>query len=92
VLDNCDAAILGHVFVDNQMVVVYDYEKLIEVFMEQFRRNVPSDETEDELREGAVEWIEYNIVGAYMGPGTPLILYPGDRAIIDELSEVFGEG
>ena len=41
----------------------YDYQKCIEIFAK--------DMTEDE----AVEHMEFNVVGAYVGPYTPTFLY-----------------
>lgn len=76
-IDGCDAAVVGTV-IDNsgQILMVYDYEELVGVFIEQFK------ELEDPS-EAALEWVSHNIIGAHMGPGTPLIMYPGDRDVSD---------
>jgi len=67
-IDGCDDAIIGIARRCGQMtLVVYDYDKLIRCFIEQ-------DMSELE----AVEWVDYNIAGAWVGEGTPLILYPWD--------------
>ena len=47
-------------------VVVYDYEKLVELF-------VKDGLDEDE----AAEWVSVNIENAWVGQGTPAILYRG---------------
>ena len=79
IYDGCDAAIVG--FMDGESEdlgrrVVYDYVKLIEVFQAQGME-------EDD----AVEWVSFNILGAYLGRQTPAILFPGDRAMIDMVAE-----
>ena len=60
----CDDAIvgLGH-RCGCDTVVVYDYDKLVDVFMQQ-----GMDEEE------SIEWIDYNILGAWVGDDTPIIL------------------
>tara|TARA_R110000851_G_scaffold9579_3_gene35551 strand:- start:694 stop:1080 length:387 start_codon:yes stop_codon:yes gene_type:complete len=76
-IDGCDAAVVGTV-VDSrgQILIVYDYEQLVGVFVEQFKEL-------DDSTEAAVEWVSFNIIGAHMGAGTPLIMYPGDREMAD---------
>ena len=65
VFDGCDEAIVGYATrINLDPVVVYSYNLLIEVFVKQGM-------TEDE----AVEWIDYNVAGAWVGERTPLILY-----------------
>jgi hypothetical protein len=46
-------------------VLVYDYEKMVQEFV--------NDGMTDEE---AVEWIDFNIVGAYVGEYTPLVFCP----------------
>ena len=61
----CDAAYIGRgVRWGNEDVAVYDYQKLVQVFIE-------VGMTEEE----AVEWIDFNIAGAYIGEGIPIIVY-----------------
>ena len=47
---------------------VYDFDKMVEWLME----------TQGYSQEEAIEWIEYNTIRAlpYMGPDSPVILYP----------------
>tara|TARA_R110001583_G_scaffold74729_2_gene206711 strand:- start:3350 stop:3676 length:327 start_codon:yes stop_codon:yes gene_type:complete len=55
-----------------QPVAVYDYDKCVEVFMEQGMSE-----------EEAIEWMEFNVVSAYLGEGTPIFIKmvpPGDAA------------
>jgi hypothetical protein len=46
------------------VLAVYDYNKCVEVFM---ARDAMS-------HEDAVEWIEFNVVGGWLGPSTPIML------------------
>lgn len=58
--DGCDAALIG----TSGGVAVYSYDALVRCF-----------EEEGEATEDAMEWVDYNIVGAYVGPHTPLIVW-----------------
>ena len=62
IADGLDEAIIGY---ENEKVI-YDYNKCVEVFM---KDNEWDWET-------AVEWMEFNVVGAYVGPKTPLFIDP----------------
>lgn len=67
-----DKAIAGiaSVWQRNQRVgtLIYDGHKLMEIFMQEGM-------TEDE----AIEWITYNIEGAYHGLATPIIMWEYDE-------------
>jgi len=65
----CDAAIvgLGH-RCGQESLVVYDYNKLIEVFIKQGM-----------TAEESIEWIDFNILGAWIGEDTPIILMEEDE-------------
>lgn len=61
-----DDCVLGVVrSFDGIEVVAYDYEKVIE-------RNMADGMTQEE----AVEYFEFNQYGAYVGPRTPVFIYP----------------
>ena len=65
VFDGCDEAIVGYATrIKLDPVVVYSYNLLVAVFVKQGM-------TEDE----AIEWIDYNVAGAWVGERTPVILY-----------------
>lgn len=59
-----DSAIVG---VDDEGRVVYDFYKMVDHIME----------TDGMSREEAIEFIEYNTIGAlpYAGDGAPIIMY-----------------
>ena len=64
VWNDCDSAIVGVADrCGDEPLVVYDYDKLVESFV-----------SEGMSPEEAGEWVEFNIVGAFVGPRTPLIL------------------
>ena len=61
--DGFDEAIIGvgRQF-DKPDRIIYDYDKCLVILM------FDQEFTEEE----AVEWMEYNVVGAYVGEGTPI--------------------
>jgi len=61
-LDGFDEAILGVVERCDLLVVCYDRNKILEILM----RDMNLDE--------AMEYFEFNILGAYMGEHTPVYL------------------
>ena len=85
-LDGLDEAIIGvggHL--GGPQLVMYDADKVIRVLMEQH----------EFTRDEAVEWLEINIKGAYMGPNTPMIIETVDSFGVENVHEmlevVFGE-
>ena len=71
-IDGHDDAILGPAMIwgngERISVLVYDAEAIRTTLME--RDNMEADE--------AREYIEFNIEGAYMGPDTPILVWPDD--------------
>jgi len=63
-IDGLDKAIIGMARRVGMEVVAYDYDKCVEVLMER----------EDWDREDAIDWMEYNVVGAFMGACTPVFV------------------
>ena len=55
-------------------VTMYSYDELILSFTEQFRET-ESEDPEYDPEQDAVEWVDYNVTGAYMGIYTPFIVY-----------------
>ena len=72
-IDGHDDAILGPALIwgngERISVLVYDAEAIRNTLME--RDNMEADE--------AREYIEFNIEGAYMGPDTPILVWPDDE-------------
>ena len=48
----------------NKNLAVYDYEKCVLILMKK----------EDWTEEEAIEWMEYNVVGAWVGEQTPVFV------------------
>lgn len=67
--DGLDAALVGIARRCGQpTLAVYDYDKCVRIFMERDGMSY----------EDAIEWMEFNVVGAWMGENTPLWLYRPD--------------
>jgi hypothetical protein len=72
--DGLDEALVGIARRCGQpTLAVYDYEVGVKVFMQR----------DGMTYEDAIEWMEFNVVGAWMGEGTPIWLcrpdqFPGD--------------
>ena len=49
------------------MVAVYDYDVCVQILMERDSMTI----------EDAVEWMEYNVVGSYVGDKTPVFISLG---------------
>ena len=62
-LDGCEAAIIGHVDTGQGAEAVYEYNALVQVFVDQGM-----------AWSVAQEWVDFNIVGTT----PPFILYTGD--------------
>lgn len=62
--DGFEKAFVGYVTQFNTMLACYDYDKCIKIMM-----------TRDKMTdEEAIEYMEYNVTGAYMGKYTPCFL------------------
>ena len=62
-----EEAIIGIVYrFGANPIVSYDYDKVIEIFENQFREDGSEDPYQD-----AIEWFDFNVIGAWMGDGTP---------------------
>jgi hypothetical protein len=73
-IGGADAAIVGFINrCGEDPIVVYDYDRLVTVFMKQ---GMTDDEAE--------EWISVNVEGAWVGKGTPGVLHKGRRKLIEE--------
>ncbi len=62
-------AVVGIGLRDGLPVAVYDYDGMVSIFLA--RENGWS-------RTDAVEWLNFNVLDAYVGPGTPLVGYVRD--------------
>jgi len=75
---DCDSALVGvaKVIREGQMVeiAIYSYERLVVHFKNEYLSDSENPLTEDEAEVDAMEWVDYNIAGGYLGVGTPLII------------------
>lgn len=62
---------------DPDPVVIYDFQKCVNVLMKRDGMDY----------EGAVEFIEFNTEGAWVGPGTPILMHRANHAAILEMAE-----
>ncbi len=73
---DCDQALFGvaRICRDGEWVsvAIYDYDALIDVFYHDFKQSPNEGDTDDDIRTSAIEWVDYNIIGAYIGKRTPI--------------------
>ena len=63
--DGLDEALIGTAYrIDLGEILVYDFDKCVDIFMD------INYWTEEE----AIDWVEYNVVGAYVGEDTPIFV------------------
>ena len=76
--DGCDSALVGtaKVIREEQFVEVamYSYELLVEHFKNEYLSDTENPISEDEAEVDAMEWVDYNIAGGYLGIRTPMII------------------
>jgi ribonucleotide reductase alpha subunit len=79
--DGFDDAIIGTAYGttvsdDEGPVLVYDIQKCIDILM---------DGAVDMTREEAIEYFDFNVLGAFMGPQTPIFMNSGDADLVKAL-------
>ena len=67
--DGFEAALIGHVQIFSKVIALYDREKCIKILMDRDGMD----------REGAEEFFEFNVTGAWMGEKTPAFATILDR-------------
>jgi len=79
-LPECDSALIGTYSVEREgesvIVSCYDYYLLVNHFTQEFSVDCEEDENPEEQ---ALEWVDYNIVGAYVGKYTPVIVWKNEE-------------
>jgi hypothetical protein len=60
-------------------VIVYDYDKCVDILIKDY-------DGEEDAREMAIDYMEYNVVGAYVGSQTPLFVH---RQTLEEIEESY---
>ena len=74
-IPNCDPALIGTYTLEREgetvTVSCYDYDNLVDCFAKEF--SVDCEAHEDPV-ETAMEWIDYNVIGSYVGKYTPMVV------------------
>ena len=66
--DGFDSGVIGVAYrCAQQPILAYDYYKCVEILMERAGMS----------RKGAMEYMDFNVVGSYVGEGTPCFVHPG---------------
>jgi hypothetical protein len=77
--DQLEPAIIGYGNQFNNPVVIYDYKKCLEIFELDFQESCDLSGEEcsaacDHYLE-AIEWMDHNVTGAWVGASTPVFLH-----------------
>ena len=64
--DGFEDALIGLGWQHTKLIAIYDYDKCVEILILR----------EDMTHEEAIEWMEYNVVGSYLGEYTPIFMLP----------------
>jgi hypothetical protein len=76
--DGCDSALVGTAKVVRETqwveIAIYSYEKLVEHFKNEYLSDSENPISEDEAEVDALEWVDFNIAGGYLGIRTPMII------------------
>ena len=75
--DGFEDAFIGIGFQAHTPLAVYDYDKCVEVLMDRDGMDYAQ----------AIEWMEFNVVGAFMGKYTPIFLHRPEWATIGQVHE-----
>ena len=75
-MDGYDDCIMGVSHQFSKTTILYDKDKVIaklaKEMLEPYRKGGPSlVERKDQASDDALEWFEFNMIGAWMGEGTP---------------------
>ena len=62
--DGLDYALIGHTMTGSTIKAVYDYWRCVEWF----------EQTTDMSYQEAIEWVDFNVTGAFVGPQTPIFI------------------
>ncbi len=78
IYNGCDSALVGiaKLVREDQLVevAIYSYERLVNHFKEEYLSDEENPISEDDAEIDAIEWVDFNIAGGYLGIRTPLII------------------
>jgi hypothetical protein len=66
--DGFEKALIGLGWQHTKLIAVYDYNKCVEILIHD----------QEMTHEEAIEWMEYNVVGSYVGEYTPIFVIGED--------------
>lgn len=75
--DGFEEAFIGFGTHFNHAVAIYDYDKCLDILMKMFRSDAAFEKREIEPEQiylDAVEYMEFNVTGGWVGPNTPVFL------------------
>ena len=76
--DGCDSALIGTARLKRNdqwvEIAIYSYELLVQHFKQEYLSDTENPISEEEAETDAMEWVDYNIAGGYLGIYTPLII------------------
>ena len=67
--DGFEDALIGLGWQHTKLIAIYDYKKCVEILILR----------EEMTHEEAIEWMEYNVVGSYVGEYTPIFMFPKEQ-------------
>ena len=81
--DGFDAAVIGVVTLpeSGRTVVCYSFDRAVDVCMNDW----------DMALDEAIEYLEYNVLGSYVGEFTPLWLHDADIELVHEIADEMSE-
>jgi len=79
--DTYDVAIMGECIFSGR--IIYSKNKIIEILSESMDLD-----SETDRHESAIEFFEYNVLGSYVGTGTPIYLTEHEEVEHEEHEEV----
>ena len=62
---------------ENPHALCYDLDKIIDYWKGKFQESTNEEgqpTSDDEAYDMAIEWVDFNVLGAYFGPHTPLYI------------------
>jgi hypothetical protein len=80
--DGFEGAFIGIGVQFTREIAIYDYDDCVKILME--RDGMDEEE--------AIEFLEFNVVGAYVGPHTPVFLMSWARHDIDQAKRIIALG
>jgi hypothetical protein len=78
IFDGCDSALVGtaKLIREDKLVdvAIYSYEILVNHFKQEYMSDEENPISEDDAEIDAIEYVDYNVAGGYLGITTPLII------------------